>query len=98
MPISAVAAAVGDNGCIAGSEPYIDNSFSEGEAVDTMETMIDWNRDLQPYGSNTERGYMIAEAALATKNIGPGGCNEDFYCSNKCSSPLFTYQTSPNRV
>lgn len=77
-----VAAAVGDNGCIAGSEPYIDNTFSESEAVDTMETMIDWNRDLQPYGSNTERGYMIAEAALANKNIGPGGCNEDFYRSN----------------
>lgn len=77
-----VATAVGDNGCIAGSEPYIDNSFSQSEAVSTMEVMVDWDKDLQPYGSNTERGYMIAEAALSNSNIGPGGCNEDFYRSN----------------
>ena len=74
-----VATAVGDNGCIAGSEPYIDNSFSESEAVSVMETMIDWNRNLQPYGSNTERLYMVLEAALSNSNIGAGGCNEDFY-------------------
>ena len=47
-----------------------------------METMIDWDRNLQPYGSNTERGYMIAEAALSNSNIGPGGCNEDYYRSD----------------
>ena len=74
-----VAAAVGDKGCIVGSDPFIDNSFSPSEAVTAMETMIDWDRDYAPYGSNEERLHMVAEAALSNKNVGPGGCNEDFY-------------------
>ena len=74
-----VAAAVGDNGCVVGPDPYIDNTFSASDAVDAIKTMIDWDRSYAGYGSNTERGYMIAEAALSNTNVGPGGCNEDFY-------------------
>lgn len=73
------AVAVGDVGCVAGPDPYIDASFSESAAVDAFTTMADWPRVLVPYGSNEERGFMVAEAALSSKNIGAGGCNDEFY-------------------
>jgi hypothetical protein len=31
------------------------------------------------YGSNTERAFMLFEAALSSDNTGTGGCNEGFY-------------------
>ena len=70
---------VDDSGCVVGSEPYIDGTFSESAAVDAFEVMADIDFSLSRYGSNTERGYMLAEAALSTKNIGAGGCNSEFY-------------------
>ena len=66
-----VAFVVRDDGCINGSELYIDSTFSESGAVSTVETMIGANE-----GGNTERGFMLAEAAL--NETGPGGCNEGF--------------------
>lgn len=76
------AVVVGDDGCVAGPDPYIDGTFTESAAVDAFRTMADQDFSLKPYGSNTERGFMIAEAALASKNIGAGGCNSEFYRSD----------------
>lgn len=70
---------VDDSGCVVGSEPYIDGTFSESAAVDAFGVMADVDFSLAGYGSNTERGYMLAEAALSLKNIGAGGCNSEFY-------------------
>ena len=69
-----VAAIVGDDGCVVGSEIWIDNTFDEDEAKDTLSTMMNLGGS---YGSNTERGFMLLEAAVSSDNIGSGGCNED---------------------
>jgi hypothetical protein len=66
-----VAVVVQDDGCIAGSERYIDNTFSEAGAVNTVEAMINGHA-----GNDTERGFTLAEMAL--HETGPGGCNEGF--------------------
>ena len=66
-----MAVVVRDDGCINGSELYIDASFSESGAVSTVETMI-----AGQVGGNTERGFSLAEAAL--NETGPGGCNEGY--------------------
>ncbi len=71
-----VAAAVDDSGCIRGADPYIDNTFNGADAVAAFETMANIYGS---YGSNTERGFALAEAALSAGNVGPGGCNEGFY-------------------
>lgn len=77
-----VAVAVEDDGCILGSDPYIDNTFSASNAESTFETMADIYMTLGTYGANTERGFSLAEAALKTSNISSGGCNEGFYREN----------------
>ncbi len=64
-----VAVTVSDNGCINGSSVWIDNSFSESEAVTTVQEMFNGSS-----GSNTERAFMLMEACLA--ETGTGGCNE----------------------
>jgi hypothetical protein len=74
-----VAVAVEDDGCILGSDPYIDNTFSPSDAQSTFETQADIYLTLGTYGANTERGFSLAEAALKATNIGPGGCNEGLY-------------------
>jgi hypothetical protein len=66
-----VAFVVRDDGCINGSDLFIDGTFSESGAVATVSAMIE-----APAGGNTERGFTLAEAALA--EAGPGGCNEGF--------------------
>jgi hypothetical protein len=73
-----VAVGVEDDGCVLGSDPYIDDGFSASDAQDTFTTMADINFTLGAYGSNTERGYMLAEATLSSSNTGTGGCNEGF--------------------
>ena len=67
-----VAAVVNDDGCIVG-DPYIDNTYSAAEAEDAITEMIALGSS---YGSNTEREFMLLEAAL--DEMGSGGCNEDF--------------------
>lgn len=74
-----VAVAVEDDGCILGSDAYIDNTFSASNAASTFETMADIYITLGTYGADTERGFTLAEAALKSSNIGSGGCNEGFY-------------------
>jgi hypothetical protein len=74
-----VAVAVEDDGCILGSDAYIDNTFSPSDAQSTFETQADIYLTLGTYGANTERGFSLAEAALKPGNTGPGGCNEGFY-------------------
>jgi hypothetical protein len=74
-----VAVGVEDDGCVLGSDAYIDNTFSASDAESTFETMADIYLTLGTYGANTERGFSLAEAALKSENIGSGGCNEGFY-------------------
>jgi hypothetical protein len=66
-----VAVTQADGGCINGSDVWIDNTFTESEAEDTVETMVNLSGS---YASNTERAFMLLEACLA--EIGTGGCNE----------------------
>jgi len=73
------AVVVGDDGCVAGPDPFVDNTFSATAAKEIFGTMADLDFSLKPYGSNTERGFMLAEAALSTKNTGAGGCNSELY-------------------
>jgi hypothetical protein len=73
------AVVVGDDGCVAGPDPLVDNSFSASKAKEIFGTMADLDFSLKPYGSNTERGFMLAEAALSSRNTGPGGCNSELY-------------------
>lgn len=70
---------VADDGCAVGPDPYIDGTFSESAAVGAFRVMADPDFSLAGYGSNTERGYMQAEAALSSRNISAGGCNDEFY-------------------
>jgi hypothetical protein len=74
-----VALVVADDGCVVGPDAFIDESFSASEASAALETMADLDFSLAAYGSYTERGFNLAEAALSTRNTGPGGCNEAFY-------------------
>jgi hypothetical protein len=67
-----VAASVEDNGCINGSDLYIDNTFSASDASDTITTMINYGLS---YGSNTERAFMMLESTLA-EAVDSGGCND----------------------
>ena len=66
-----VAATVEDNGCINGSDLYIDNTFDPSDAKATITTMINLGGS---YGSNTERAFMLLETCLA--NTGSGDCND----------------------
>ncbi|MFT7521043.1 MAG: hypothetical protein ACI9MC_003194 [Kiritimatiellia bacterium] len=73
------AVVVDDDGCVVGPDGFIDNSYDEASAVRAFTTMADLERKLAPNVTNTERGYMLAEAALSDKNTGVGGCNAEFY-------------------
>jgi hypothetical protein len=66
-----VAATVEDNGCINGSDLFIDKDFDPADAKATITTMINLGGS---YGSNTERGFMLLESCLA--NTGTGDCND----------------------
>ena len=74
-----VAVVVEDDGCVLGSDTYIDNTFEASNAESTFETMADIYITAGSYGANTERGFSLAEAALSPGNIGSGGCNEGMY-------------------
>jgi hypothetical protein len=66
-----VAATVEDDGCINGSDIYIDRDFDPADAKATITTMINLGGS---YGSNTERGFMLLESCLA--ELGSGDCND----------------------
>jgi len=67
-----VAATVDDNGCVVGSEKFIDDSFSPSQSVATITTMINLGGS---YASNTERAFMLFESFLAESTRSGGGCN-----------------------
>lgn len=71
-----LAVAVDDTGCIRGSDVFIDNTFGESDAQAAFDTMANIYGG---YGSLTEKGLAMAEAALAPSNTGGGGCNEGLY-------------------
>lgn len=76
-----VAVVTDDDGCIeypSGTQPWIDNTLALSDQQDIFDTMVN---DGSP-GSNTERAFMLLEAALKTSNISTGGCNEGFYREN----------------
>ncbi len=66
-----IAAAVEDDGCINGSDIWIDDSFSDSDAITAFETQVNLSGS---YASNTERAFMLLEAAL--DETVSGGCNE----------------------
>ena len=70
-----------DDGCVNGYQSYIDNTMSLSDQEDLFDTMTceQPSGSYCAYGSNTERAFMLLEAALSTSNLGNGGCNEDFY-------------------
>jgi Abnormal spindle-like microcephaly-assoc'd, ASPM-SPD-2-Hydin len=65
-----VAAVVADDGCIAGGDPWIDNTFSASEAEETITAMINTGMT----GSNTERAFMLLESCASES--ASGGCND----------------------
>lgn len=69
-----VAVVTADDGCFAGSDNYLDNTMSADEQSTIFSTQLNGS-----YGSNTERAFMLMEAAVKSSNIGSGGCNEGFY-------------------
>jgi hypothetical protein len=66
-----VAATVDDDGCINGSDLFIDNTFSSSDAISTITAMIALG---SAYGSNTEKGFMLLEACLS-ESMDSSGCN-----------------------
>lgn len=74
-----LAATVADDGCIVGETPFVDTTFSASAATEAFEAMIDASFDIAPYGANTERGFLLAEAALSDENLRTGGCNASWY-------------------
>jgi len=59
---------VADDGCVAGSQLYVDASFGPAEAVFAITEQINGS-----FGSNTERGLTLLQAAY-DEGV-PGGCN-----------------------
>ena len=66
-----LAATVEDDGCINGDHLFIDETFASSDAPAVVESMINWGGS---YGSNSERGFMLLEAAVGASSV--GGCNE----------------------
>ena len=66
-----VAVTRSDDGCIDGSDIWVDDSFASSDVGPTIETMMNL---AGAYASNTERAFTLMEATLA--EIGSGGCNE----------------------
>ncbi|MCB9791994.1 MAG: choice-of-anchor D domain-containing protein [Alphaproteobacteria bacterium] len=69
-----VAVVTADNGCFNGAHNYIDASYSEADQQAMFSTMLHGS-----VGSNTERAFMLLEAALQSSNTRSGGCNDGFY-------------------
>jgi hypothetical protein len=66
-----IAATVEDDGCVNGSDIWIDDTFSDTDATTTFEDQVNLGGS---YGSNTERAFMLLEANL--DETVSGGCNE----------------------
>ncbi len=62
-----------DDGCVNGSQPYIDNTMDAADQTALFDTML----NNYAYGAYTEMGFTLLEAATTSTNIGSGGCNED---------------------
>ena len=64
-----------DDGCITSEQGlYIDNTFDSTQVQTTLTTMLDLN---STYGLNTEKPFMLFEAAL-TQSQSSIGCNYGF--------------------
>lgn len=66
-----VAVVTDDDGCVNGSQPYIDNTMSTSDQEALFDTMLnDYS-----YGAYTEMGFTLLEAATTSTAL--RGCNED---------------------
>ena len=86
-----VAGIVTDDGCVQGSEPWIDSSTAEAD----IETAFNEMTDLSLMGSNTERAFMLWEAALA--ETGSGGCNEGLVRAGGTQLHLVGFSDEPEQ-
>ncbi len=66
-----VAITANDDGCVNGSDLWVDAGVTDADAVLALETMLNPHGAV---GSNTERAFMLFEAALLETPA--GGCNE----------------------
>jgi hypothetical protein len=60
-----------DDGCVNGSQPYIDNTMSSADQTALFDTML----NDYAYGAYTEMGFTLLEAATTSSAL--SGCNED---------------------
>jgi hypothetical protein len=67
-----VAVVTDDDGCVNGSQPYVDNTMSAADQTALFDTMV----NSYTYGAYTEMGFTLAEAAFSADNLASGGCNE----------------------
>jgi hypothetical protein len=68
-----VAVVTDDDGCVNGSQPYIDNTMDSADQEALFDVMV----NNYAYGAYTEMGFTLLEAATTSTNLGSGGCNED---------------------
>ena len=73
-----IAAVVADTGCVVGRSAYIDTSFSDSAAREALTAMADMDFERAPYGSNSERGFTLAYAAVDKRTNG-SKCMADFW-------------------
>ena len=65
-----------DDGCVVGSDVYIDDTYSTSDAEDTFRTMLAIDSNGSGSGMYTESLFTIFEAGLA--ETGSGDCNDGF--------------------
>lgn len=65
-----ISVTVDDDGCIEGSDLYIDSSFASADVAAVTSGMINFGAS---YGANSERPFTLMEAAVEAS--GTGGCN-----------------------
>lgn len=73
-----IAAVVADDGCVLGDHAFLDSALTSTERSDAFDAMacLDATTPCPSAGHNTERAFMLLEAALSSSNLSTGGCNE----------------------
>lgn len=66
-----------DNGCINGSDLYIDSSFTDGDAE---QAMLEMAVHYDTYGVYAEAGFTLADAAIQASTT--GSCNASLFRAN----------------
>lgn len=66
---------VADHGCVVGSSPWIDGSYTPTESLLALLEMADLDQDLSAVGASTDEGFSLVRAALDQDRLAEGGCN-----------------------